>query len=87
MFNSQNWGCEFESHHRHPHKIVLSFIHLSDLLLLSHHEQDHWYNISFEMNSTHSTDSTGGSMFVNHTDLRITRTKVRRGLNLSESGM
>ena len=43
-------------------------------------------NVSFEMNSTHSTDSTGGSMFVNHTDIRMMRTKVRGGLNFSESG-
>ena len=39
-------------------------------------------NVSFEMYSTHSTDSTGGSMFVNHTDVRMARTKVRGGLNL-----
>ena len=39
-------------------------------------------NVSAEMNSTHSTDSTGGSMKVNHTDVRMARTKVRGGLNL-----
>ena len=44
-------------------------------------------NVSFEMNSAHSTDSTGGSMFVNHTDGRMARTNVRGGLNLFESGM
>ena len=44
-------------------------------------------NASFETKSTHSTDSTGGSMFINHTDVRMTRKKVWGGLNLSESGM
>ena len=35
------------------------------------------------MNSTHSTDSTGQSMmFVNDTDVRMARTKIRGGLNL-----
>ena len=42
-------------------------------------------NVSFEINSTHSRDSTGGSIFLKHTDVRMTRTKVRGGLNLSES--
>ena len=38
---------------------------------------------SVEMDSTHSADSTGGSMmFVNHADVRIAHTEVRGGLNL-----
>ena len=38
-------------------------------------------NVSFEMNFPH-TDTTGSSMFVNHTDVRITRKKIKGGLNL-----
>ena len=35
------------------------------------------------MNSTHSKDSTGRSMmFINDTDVRMARTKIRGGLNL-----
>ena len=38
-------------------------------------------NVSFEMNSTHR-HTTGSSMFVNHTDVRMARTKIRGGLSL-----
>ena len=41
-------------------------------------------NLSFEMNSTQTiyTDTTGSSMFVNDTDVRMARTEIRGSLNL-----
>ena len=55
---------------------MLSFL----LLLVSRHKHCRTIgNVSFEMNSTHRHS---GSMFVNHTDVRMARTKIRGGLNL-----
>ena len=64
--------------------LLFSFL----LLLLSFRIQDNCIRyVGFEMNSIHIPHSAGGSMYVNHIGVRMTRTKVRGGLNLSESGV
>ena len=55
--------------------LLFSFL----LLLLSLRYQDHCIrHVSFEMNSTHNEDSTGGSMYAIHIGFRMEQT-VKKG--------
>ena len=60
---------------------MLSFILLSIAISFSSQTlQDH-HRLSQFRNEFY-TDTTGSSMFVNHTDVRMARAKIRGGLNL-----